>query len=180
MTYWAQSPELVTQHRPDTRFIWNQANDALYSEIHLSPGISTLLAILLNISGRPLTSIIGNGLQLGSAISLAHSLGLNRDSSDWDIPEAEKLLRTKIWWAIFVYDKWYVQTQTGQTNASGLMLYTGRVWRTARRRSSGAASTTFPFPQQSNYAVRHQILSTTKQRLYTWHLSLWPAFSTVT
>ncbi|KAK1477408.1 fungal specific transcription factor domain-containing protein [Colletotrichum tamarilloi] len=106
MTYWAQSPELVTHHRPDTRFIWNQANDALYSEMHLSPGISTLLAILLNIAGRPLTSIIGNGLQLGSAISLAHSLGLNRDSSDWDIPEAEKLLRTKIWWAIFVYDKW--------------------------------------------------------------------------
>ncbi|TDZ28490.1 putative transcriptional regulatory protein [Colletotrichum spinosum] len=106
MTYWAQSPVLARHHRPDTRFIWNQANDALYSEIHLSPGISTLLSILLNISGRPLTSIIGNGLQLGSAISLAHALGLNRDPSDWDIPEAEKLLRTKIWWAIFVYDKW--------------------------------------------------------------------------
>ncbi|GJC91317.1 fungal specific transcription factor [Colletotrichum higginsianum] len=106
MTYWAQSPRLAVQHRPDTRFIWNQTNDALYSEIHLSPGISTLLAILLNIAGRPLTSIIGNGLLLGSAISLCHSLGLNRDSSDWDIPEAEKLLRTKIWWAIFVYDKW--------------------------------------------------------------------------
>ncbi|KAK1593432.1 fungal-specific transcription factor domain-containing protein [Colletotrichum navitas] len=105
-TYWAQSPRLATHHRPDTRFIWNQANDALYSEIHLSPGISTLLGILLNISGRPLTSIIGNGLLLGSAISLCHSLGLNRDSSDWDVPEAEKLLRTKIWWAIFVYDKW--------------------------------------------------------------------------
>ncbi|KAK2035583.1 fungal-specific transcription factor domain-containing protein [Colletotrichum zoysiae] len=105
-TYWAHSPRLVTHHRPDTRFIWNQANDALYSEIHLSPGISTLLGILLNISGRPLTSIIGNGLLLGSAISLCHSLGLNRDSSDWDVPEAEKLLRTKIWWAIFVYDKW--------------------------------------------------------------------------
>ncbi|KAK1985938.1 fungal-specific transcription factor domain-containing protein [Colletotrichum cereale] len=105
-TYWAQSPRLVTRHRPDTRFIWNQANDALYSEIHLSPGISTLLGILLNISGRPLTSIIGNGLLLGSAISLCHSLGLNRDSSDWDVPEAERLLRTKIWWAIFVYDKW--------------------------------------------------------------------------
>ncbi|KAK1970195.1 fungal-specific transcription factor domain-containing protein [Colletotrichum sublineola] len=106
MTYWAQSPTLATHHHPDTRFIWNQANDALYSEIHLSPGISTLLGILLNISGRPLTSIIGNGLLLGSAISLCHSLGLNRDSSDWDVPEAEKLLRTKIWWAIFVYDKW--------------------------------------------------------------------------
>ncbi|KAL0940003.1 C6 transcription factor [Colletotrichum truncatum] len=106
MTYWAQSPTLTEHHRPDTRFIWNQATDALFSEIHLSPGISTLLGILLNISGRPLTSIIGNGLQLGSAISLAHSLGLNRDPSDWDIPETEKLLRTKIWWAIFVYDKW--------------------------------------------------------------------------
>ncbi|KAF9874216.1 hypothetical protein CkaCkLH20_08199 [Colletotrichum karsti] len=106
MTYWAQSPSLVANYRPDTRFIWNQANDALYSEIHLSPGISTLLGIMLNVSGRPLTSIIGNGIQLGSAISLAHSLGLNRDPSDWDIPEAEKLLRTKIWWAIFVYDKW--------------------------------------------------------------------------
>lgn len=52
--------------------------------------------------------MIGNGVLLGSAISLAHSLGLNRNCLGWDISIAEKCLRVRIWWAIFIYDKWSV------------------------------------------------------------------------
>ena len=106
MIFWKHSSRLSAHHCPDMRFVWNQASDALYSELHLSPGIFTIVAILLNISGRPLTSMIGNGLLLGSAISLAHSLGLNRDCLGWDISPAEKYLRTRIWWAIVIYDRW--------------------------------------------------------------------------
>ncbi|CAK7264539.1 hypothetical protein SEPCBS119000_001048 [Sporothrix epigloea] len=92
---------------PDVRFIWNQANEAIYSELHLSPGISTIVGILLNVGGRPTTSMMGNSMQLGSAVSLANSLGLNRDPTDWDnIPEHEKQLRKRIWWGLFVHDKW--------------------------------------------------------------------------
>ncbi|KAF7528436.1 hypothetical protein G7054_g10136 [Neopestalotiopsis clavispora] len=106
LTYWRFAPERCEQRVPDGRFIWNLANEALYSELHLSPGISTITAILLNIGGRPTTSLIGNGVQLGAAVSLAYSLGLNRDPLPWDIPNAEKLLRMKIWWSLMIHDKW--------------------------------------------------------------------------
>lgn len=68
--------------------------------------MSAIIAILLNISGRPLTAMIGNGVLLGSAVSLAHSLGLNRNCLDWNISSSEKLLRTRLWWAIVIFDKW--------------------------------------------------------------------------
>ena len=50
--------------------------------------------------------MIGNGVQLGAAVSLAHSLGLNRSPLHWDIPDAEKLLRMKLWWSLLIHDKW--------------------------------------------------------------------------
>jgi hypothetical protein len=106
LIFWRLSP-LRSQHRsPDIRFIWNLANEVLYSELHLNPGTSTITAILLNIGGRPTTSLMGNGVLLGAAVSLANSLGLNRNPLAWDIPEYEKLSRMKIWWALLIHDKW--------------------------------------------------------------------------
>lgn len=106
LIYWQSASEHFRHHKPDGRFIWNLANDALYTELHLSPGISTITAILLNVGGRPTTSLVGNGVQLGAAVSLAHSLGLNRNPLPWDLPESEKLLRAKIWWSLQIHDKW--------------------------------------------------------------------------
>ena len=97
---------LSSQHCPDSRFIWNLATEALFSELHLSPGISTIIAVLLNVAGRPLTYMIGNGVLLGSAVSLAHALGLNRDCWQWNIDVAEKCLRTRLWWTLVIHDKW--------------------------------------------------------------------------
>ncbi|KAF2962740.1 hypothetical protein GQX73_g10831 [Xylaria multiplex] len=102
--------DISNQHYPDLRFIWNKANEALNSELYTSPGISAIAAILLNVAGRPLTAMIGNGVLLGSAISLAHSLGLNRNCLDWNISSSEKNLRTRLWWAIMIFDKWFSVT----------------------------------------------------------------------
>ncbi|KAI1751510.1 fungal-specific transcription factor domain-containing protein [Xylaria castorea] len=110
IVYWRNSPSTSTQRYPDLRFIWNKANETLNSELYASPGLSAIAAILLNVSGRPLTAMIGNGVLLGSAISLAHSLGLNRNCLDWNITPSEKLLRTRLWWAIVVCDKWFSVT----------------------------------------------------------------------
>ncbi|EPE04136.1 fungal specific transcription factor domain-containing protein [Ophiostoma piceae UAMH 11346] len=109
LIYWGSSTKLATVKCPDARFIWNRANESLYSELHISPGISTIIAILLNVGGRPTTSIMGNSTQLGSAVSLAYSLGLNRDPCDWDIPAHEKSMRIRIWWALVIHDKWQQQ-----------------------------------------------------------------------
>lgn len=104
--YWPYSPALSHQWRPDGRFMWNLANEAVYSELHLAPSMSIITAIMLNIGGRPTTSMIGNGVLLGSAVSMAHSLGLNHNPMNWKIPTSEKLLRMKIWWALLIHDRW--------------------------------------------------------------------------
>lgn len=106
MIFWKSDAELARQRRPDIRFVWNIASEALYSELRLSPSIHTLAAILLNISGRPTSLVFNNSGQLGFAISVAYTLGLNRDPSTWDIPEHEKQLRRNVWHGILLYDRW--------------------------------------------------------------------------
>lgn len=107
LVYWKADPELASQRAPDGRFVWNLATEALHSELFVSPGISTITALLLNIGGRPTTALIGNGVRLGSAVSLAYSLGLNHDPLSWDISQSEKMLRMHIWWALLIQDRWY-------------------------------------------------------------------------
>lgn len=106
LVYWKADPELASQRAPDGRFVWNLATEALHSELFVSPGISTITALLLNIGGRPTTALIGNGVRLGSAVSLAYSLGLNHDPLSWDISQSEKMLRMHIWWALLIQDRW--------------------------------------------------------------------------
>ncbi|KAI1049800.1 hypothetical protein LB506_001393 [Fusarium annulatum] len=106
ITFWNSSPILSRHRCPDGRFIWNLATEAAYSQIHRSPGISTIEALILNIGGREVTSLIGNGVLLASSVAMAHSLGLNHSPISWEIPQSEKNLRMKIWWALLIHDKW--------------------------------------------------------------------------
>lgn len=113
MTFWDDSPVLSRHRCPDRRFIWNLASEATYSQLYRSPGMSVIEAIILNIGGRPTTSLIGNDVMLGSAVAMAHSLGLNHDPIPWEINSSEKHLRMKIWWALLVQDKWLVRQNLG-------------------------------------------------------------------
>ncbi|KAB8279670.1 fungal-specific transcription factor domain-containing protein [Aspergillus minisclerotigenes] len=106
LIYWENSPSLRSGRYPDIRFIWNQANEALHSELFLSPGISTVMAIILNVCGRPSTSMFGNGGMVGTAVALSNALGLNRDPSNWNIRPMEKSFRIRIWWLVIIHDRW--------------------------------------------------------------------------
>lgn len=108
LVHWNFSKTLSNHRHPDSRLIWNLANEAVYSELRLSPGMSIIKAILLDVGGLPTTSPIANGMLLGSAVSMAHSLGLNNDPLPWEISHLEKCLRMKIWWTLLVHDRWYV------------------------------------------------------------------------
>ncbi|KAL6918073.1 hypothetical protein FSST1_009568 [Fusarium sambucinum] len=106
IVFWNSSPTLSRHRCPDGRFIWNLATEAIYSQIHRSPGISVIEAAILNIGGREVTSLIGNGVLFASSVAMAHSLGLNHSPIPWEIPQSEKNLRMRIWWALLIHDKW--------------------------------------------------------------------------
>ncbi|KAL2850633.1 fungal-specific transcription factor domain-containing protein [Aspergillus pseudoustus] len=106
LVYWKSSPRLASGRTPDIRYIWNQANEALHSEMFLSPGIPTIMAILINVCGRPSTSMFGNGGMVGMAVALSNALGLNRDPSGWSTSPLEKSLRIRIWWLVIIHDRW--------------------------------------------------------------------------
>ncbi|TGO84476.1 hypothetical protein BPOR_0500g00020 [Botrytis porri] len=105
LVYWRQSPGLKRFPVPDQRYCWNLAVESLQGDF-LAPGLSTLYAALLDLSGRPVVSITGNTLTSGRSVALAHSLGLNRDPSRWRISDHEKNLRTRLWWGVLIHDRW--------------------------------------------------------------------------
>lgn len=44
-----------------------------------------------------------NQMQL---VGMAHDVGLNVDPTNWKIPESEKKRRKRLWWGIYMQDKW--------------------------------------------------------------------------
>lgn len=66
-----------------------------------------MIAIILNVGGRPSTSVFGNGGLMGLAVTFANASGLNRDPSSWNISPSEKQVRINIWWLVVVHDCWY-------------------------------------------------------------------------
>lgn len=106
LIYWRYDKSLSRHHCPDGRFIWNLANEAVYSELHLQPSVSIIQAILLNVGGRPTTSLVGNAGLLGAAVALAFSLGLNRNPLGWEMTATEQEQRMRIWWTLLFYDRW--------------------------------------------------------------------------
>jgi hypothetical protein len=106
LIYWDTSPKLRNFRCPEHRPIWVQAEHAVNAELICTPGISTIISIILNISGRPSSHHLGNGGMLGMAVALANAFGLNRDPSDWNLSPSEKKFRIRIWWLLVIYDRW--------------------------------------------------------------------------
>ncbi|CAK5271368.1 unnamed protein product, partial [Mycena citricolor] len=71
-----------------------------------SARVSTIQANLLDLDGRPSLNPTGNSLLLGQTIAAARLMGLHLDCTTWSIPNWEKALRVKLWWAVLQQDKW--------------------------------------------------------------------------
>ncbi|EGD90605.2 hypothetical protein H112_02071 [Trichophyton rubrum D6] len=105
LIYWNQSPVLAPHPKPDVRYAVNMAVAALHEEFS-APGLSTLTAALIDLTGRPIFSTTGNAINSGRTVALAHCLGLNRDPSNWKLSRAEKNQRIRLWWGVVIHDKW--------------------------------------------------------------------------
>ncbi|EXJ94297.1 hypothetical protein A1O1_02691 [Capronia coronata CBS 617.96] len=99
---------------PSANELYRIAWLAISNEVH-SPHIGTLQACLLLL--QRVTEdrfIMDTGLRwclVAWTVSLAHMLGLSSDCSAWqNIADSEKRLRRRLWWAVYVIDKWSFMT----------------------------------------------------------------------
>ncbi|GAA5810491.1 hypothetical protein MFLAVUS_003913 [Mucor flavus] len=74
-----------------------------------TPTLSKVQSIILihNHSGNLDSKSSACWLLGGLAIRLAQGLGLNRNCEEWDIPESEKQTRKRIWWSLYVADRFH-------------------------------------------------------------------------
>ncbi|KAJ5318409.1 hypothetical protein N7476_004829 [Penicillium atrosanguineum] len=47
---------------------------------------------------------------VGSIVGMSQDVGLNIDATNWDIPEDQKKRRRRLWWAVYMQDKWTALT----------------------------------------------------------------------
>lgn len=105
LVYWKHTPKLARHPKPDVRYAINLTVAALHED-YSAPGLSTVSAALLDLTGRPIFSMTGNAISCGRLVSLAHCLGLNRDPSNWRVPLADKKQRIRLWWGVVIHDRW--------------------------------------------------------------------------
>ncbi|KAF2829276.1 hypothetical protein CC86DRAFT_392426 [Ophiobolus disseminans] len=103
--YWRQSEVLRKYPQPDLHFLWNTAVTALQEDF-MEPTISTVLAALLDMMGRPVGTMTGNIVNTGRVVTLAQSLGLHRDPTSWNSSTHEKNMRVRLWWGVLIHDAW--------------------------------------------------------------------------
>ncbi|KAF7592737.1 hypothetical protein BBP40_012568 [Aspergillus hancockii] len=105
LVYWKHVPKLASHPKPDVRYAVNMTVAALHEDFS-APGLSTISAALIDLTGRPIFSMTGNAISCGRMISLAHCLGLNRDPSHWKVSRREKDHRIRLWWGVVIHDRW--------------------------------------------------------------------------
>ncbi|KAH7303875.1 fungal-specific transcription factor domain-containing protein [Stachybotrys elegans] len=93
----------------------NQLWEIVYRQIHedlSNPKLAILQASLLYLQRMPSHNQRGQEDTpaqlsfLGSTVALAMSLGLHLNPQPWGIPAWEKRLRKRLWWAVYMQDKW--------------------------------------------------------------------------
>ncbi|GAA5854884.1 hypothetical protein JCM8547_004109 [Rhodosporidiobolus lusitaniae] len=101
----AHSTAYVTNLRPHHKLLWRQVLLSLEDE-YRNPTLQTIQLGLITIASRPALNVGQNTIAMGRLISAAQLLGLHLDCSRWKVPAAERRIRTRLWWAIVIHDKW--------------------------------------------------------------------------
>lgn len=91
--------------------LWHMVHEQVHEETR-SPKLAVIQASLLYLQRLPArhqqipSESCSRSLFLGSTVALAMSLGLHLECRPWGIPAWEKRLRRRLWWAVYLEDKW--------------------------------------------------------------------------
>jgi hypothetical protein len=103
---------------PSTDSLFRIAWSAAQLNFH-TPSLSVVQTILLLVQRRPTNKHVADTpvkwTMVANAVSIAQSLGLNLDPTDWPLPLWEQRLRKRLAWAVFAQEKW-IALNTGQSS----------------------------------------------------------------
>jgi hypothetical protein len=100
----------IVHSPPSSQKLYRIAWLAVTHEVH-TPHLSTLQSCLLLLQrvndDRYVMDTVFRWSLLGWTVALAQTFGLSTDCLDWvGVPDWERRLRRRLWWATFVMDKW--------------------------------------------------------------------------
>lgn len=103
---------------PSADSLFRIAWSAVQPNYH-TPSLSVVQTLLLLVQRRPTNKHVADTpvkwTMMSDAVSIAQSLGLNLDPSDWPLPLWEHRLRRRLSWAVLVQEKW-VALNTGRSS----------------------------------------------------------------
>ncbi|OAP56818.1 hypothetical protein AYL99_08930 [Fonsecaea erecta] len=98
-------------HQPSATKIWRIVYEEMFREIH-TPHLSLVQAMLLYLQ-KPRTGQSSVACDtpfhwslMSMLMALSTSLALHLDCQAWNIPAWEKRLRRRLWWMVYVEEKW--------------------------------------------------------------------------
>lgn len=95
---------------PSTRKLFNLAWKSLNRSLH-APTVTTVQSALILLLRPPANELVLDSAfkwaLLGTLVSTAQTIGLHLDVSNWRLPKHELLLRKRLSWAVFAFDKWF-------------------------------------------------------------------------
>ena len=96
------------------RIAWHATLPMLHT-----PSLAALQTLLLLVQRRPTNKHVSDtpfkGVMMTTAVSIAQSLGINRDPSEWPLSAWEIKQRRRLAWATFIQDKW-LALNSGRTS----------------------------------------------------------------
>ncbi|GAM88031.1 hypothetical protein ANO11243_060600 [Dothideomycetidae sp. 11243] len=101
LDWWTYSHTLASLPKPSVGDL-EALVSRIMASIHIHPKISDVQACLL-IAQRPDAD---SWARTGLLVSLAQTMGVHLDCSNWSIPQWEKGVRKRIAWSLFMQDKW--------------------------------------------------------------------------
>lgn len=103
---------LAVFEKPPIPRIWRMVYESILEEVH-KPRLSVVQAALLYIhrqlGDRQAYAVADTPFVwsfTGMVVGLAHSLGLHLECGMFGLPAREKRLRRRLWWAVYIEDKW--------------------------------------------------------------------------
>ncbi|KAL3425243.1 fungal specific transcription factor domain-containing protein [Phlyctema vagabunda] len=95
---------------PSAQQLFNIAWRSLNKSIH-TPTVATVQAALILLLQPPTNELVLDSAfkwaLVGSTVSAAQTLGLHLDAEKWSLPTDEVLLRRRLSWAVYSFDKWF-------------------------------------------------------------------------
>ncbi|KAI5203956.1 hypothetical protein E4T39_03884 [Aureobasidium subglaciale] len=103
---------------PSTDSLFRIAWSATHPNYH-TPSLSVVQTLLLLVQRRPTNKHVADTpvkwTMVTDAVSIAQSLGLNLDPTNWPLPLWEQRLRRRLTWAVFTQEKW-IALNTGRSS----------------------------------------------------------------